>query len=156
MIARYVEQLLEDIRSSERMAEKRLQNLKKVDDLESDYFCYDEIDTFGVKLSNLFELDKIFFPERKILDEDQQKDIVEALTSLWKAYGLNPVFPKNVPVEVKYCQFRDHLDHVTTPVPGKTMDVELCDYLPEYCPFISWCPLAKTYRECQSSQMIML
>jgi len=148
MIARYIEQLLEDIHHSEMMAERRLRNFKKVDDLESDYFCDDEIDSFGVKISELFELDKIFFPNRKMLDENQMSQLVKAMESLWKAYGLNPVFPSNVTDEVKYCQFRDHLDHVISPISGKTMDVELCDYLPEYCPFYGWCPLAQMHKEC--------
>jgi len=156
MITRYIEQLLEDIHSSEMKAEKRLQNLKKVDDLDTDYFCEDEIDTFGVKLADLFELDKIFFPERRMLNGDHMDRIVEALTSLWMAYGLNPVFHRNAPVEVKYCQLRDHLDHVTTPVSGKIMDVELCDYLPEYCPFFDWCPLAKEYSKCHSNHTLVI
>jgi len=156
MITRYIEQLLEDIRNSEMLAGKRLQNLKKLDDLDTDYLCEDEIDSFGVKLSDLFELDKIFFPEKRMLDKNQMNQLVEALMSLWKAYGMNPVFPINVSVEIKYCQLRDHLDHVTMPVPGKVMDVELCDYLPEYCPFFDWCSLAKEYTKCQSNQMIMM
>jgi hypothetical protein len=158
MIERYIEQLLEDIRYSEEYAEKRLMNFKKVNDLEADCLFDEEIESFGIKLSDLFEMDKMFFPEKKMLDVQQMSQLVDAMESLWRSYGLNPVFPEDIPVEVKYCQLRDHLDHVTMPVPGKIMDVELCDYLPEYCPFFNWCPLAQIYNsnKCHTNHEIVI
>lgn len=141
MMDRYIEQLLDDIQYSASIAEKRLKNRNKLDNLEADYVFDDEIDAFGVKLSELFAIDKIFFPDRKRLSRKQISQLADAMEKLWKAYGLNPVFPDNVSDEVRYCQMREHLDHETYPVHGKVVDVELCDYLPEHCPFFNWCPL---------------
>ena len=139
---RYIEQLLEDIQYSASLAEGRLKNWNKFDNLDADCVFDDEVDTSGVKLSELFSIDKMFFPDRKRLNQKQISQLADAMEELWKAYGLNPVFPDNVSDEVRYCQMREHLDHETYPVYGKVVDVELCDYLPEHCPLFNWCPLA--------------
>ena len=154
IITRYIEQLIEDINRSETFAGERVDRFVNFNDLDSEFVCDDDIDSLGIKLSELFQIDKMFFPERKLLNAEQISLLINAMESLWRAYGLNPVFPPTATDEVKYCQFRDHLDHEVIPVSGKIMDVELCDYLPHHCPFFEWCPLAKEQNECTSKYIV--
>ncbi len=154
IMKRYVEQLLEDIKSSEALAAKRVERIVGFIDLESDYVSDDDIDSLGIKLSRLFHLDEMFFPERRFLNEEQISLLVNSLERLWKAYRLNPLFPPNATNEVKYCQFRNHLNHEVLPVSDNTMDVELCDYVPYYCPLFEWCPLVQDRNECSSKAVV--
>ena len=140
---RYIAQLLEDIHYSASIAEKRLKNRNKLDNLNADLVFDDEIDVFGIKLSELFGIEKIFFPDRKRLNREQISQLADSMEELWKAYGLNPIFPDNISDEVRYCQMREYLDYETFPDHGIVVDIELCDYLPKHCPFINWCPIAE-------------
>jgi hypothetical protein len=140
---RYVEQLIEDIRNSESKADSRISEIVEY----VDYFDYlpleEDSNLHGVKLSDLVDIDRIFFPDRLLLNDNHITMLVNAIDKLWKAYGLNPVFPDELPDNIKYCQFRNYLNQVVYPVKGKMVDIELCDYLPHQCPFGELCPVAE-------------
>jgi len=141
---RYIEQLLEDIKDSNKAAKKRVANITalRTTGEENEYNIIDDDNSLGIKLSELFNIEQVFFPERTLLDDGQISVLVEAIESLWKTYGLNPIFHEKLPVSLKYCQLRNYLSQIVYPVPGETVDVELCDYLPQHCPFAEECPVA--------------
>ncbi len=146
-MTRYVEQLHEDIRGAEEFAEKRVSEMFTTTQEEEYHISFDDDNSAGIIISELFELDQISFPERKHLNEEQISILVEAIESLWKAYGLNPLFEEGLPDESKYCQLRNYLNQKVYPVYGKMVDVELCDYNQHDCPFINWCTIATTQKE---------
>jgi hypothetical protein len=137
---RYVEQLLEDIGIARELASERLQKLV-MQASNDEYFVLCEDEETGVTLSELFGLEQFSFPKRSYLDQKEVTTLVDNITSLWKAYGLNPLFPATLPVEMKYCQMRSYLHQKVYPMLGGLVDVELCDYLPSQCPLAADCPL---------------
>lgn len=141
---RYIEQLLEDIKDSKKVAKKRVVNitaLRSGGEL-NEYNIIEDDNPTGIKLSDLFNIDQVFFPERCFLDNEQISVLTDAIESLWKAYGFNPIFHDKLPVSLRYSQFRNYLNQIVYPVPGEPVDVELCDYLPQHCPFAEECPVA--------------
>ena len=142
IMTRYLEQLLEDIKSAEEVADVRISDICSFNDGSQYHIINDDDYSTGVKISELFDLDQLFFPKRKLLDDEQISVLVVAIESLWEAYGLNPVFHDNISEEAKYCQLRNYLNHKVYPVSGKMVDVELCDYNQNDCPFIKWCSIA--------------
>ena len=147
VMTRYIEQILEDIRDAELLAVERVRNICSPKEDEEYHIVIDENSMGGIELSKLFDIDKIFFPEKNLLDSEQILVMVNAIESLWKAYGLNPVFHDNLPVEAKYCQLRNYLNQKVYPVSGRMVDVELCDYNQNDCPFINWCSIAEEQKE---------
>ncbi|NPA37217.1 MAG: hypothetical protein GXO47_10260 [Chlorobi bacterium] len=142
---RYVEQLIEDIRTSVITAEKRLDEISDFQEDEIFHFDVDDNSFHGIILSVLFDIDKMFFPELILLNDSHISVLVNEIEKLWRAYGLNPVFHDALPDSLKYCQFRNYMTHVVYPVKSKIVDVELCDYLPHQCPFGELCPVAESY-----------
>ena len=147
VMTRYVEQILEDIENAKSAADERVNTICASYDKDEYHVVIDEDNTGGIKLSMLFDIDKIFFPERNLLDNEQISAMNSAIESLWKAYGLNPVFHDNLPDESIYCQLRNYLDQKVYPVSGTMVDVELCDYNQNDCPFINWCSIAAEQKE---------
>jgi hypothetical protein len=147
VMTRYIEQILEDIRDAELLSVERVRNVCSPNEDEEYHIVIDENSTGGIKLSKLFDIDKIFFPEKSLLDSEQILVMVNAIESLWRAYGLNPVFHADLPEESKYCLLRNYLDQKVYPVYGNLVDVELCDYNQHDCPFINWCSVAADQKE---------
>ncbi len=144
---KYIEQILEDIENSKSAADKRVNAFCDSYDKDEYHIVVDEDNTGGIKLSKLFDIDLIFFPERNLLDNEQISDMVQAIESLWEAYGVNPIFHENLPMEARYCQLRNYLNHKVYPEYGKVVDVELCDYNENDCPFSDWCSVASEQME---------
>ena len=147
VMTRYVEQIIEDIREAKSVAEERVHTVCSSNNNDEYSIVVDEDNTGGIKLSKLFDIDQIFFPERNLLDNDQISAMVIELESLWKAYGLNPLFHDNMPTDVRYCQLRNYLNQKVYPVSGRMVDVELCDYNLNDCPFINWCSAASEQKD---------
>lgn len=154
VMTRYIEQILEDIENAKIVAEERVHAVCASNDKDEYNIVYDEDNTGGITLSKLFGIDKIFFPERSLLDDEQTLSMVNAIESLWNAYSLNPIFHENLPVDVKYCQLRNYLNHKVYPLPGDMVDVELCDYNQNDCPFINWCSISGEQTEGNSKTSI--
>lgn len=140
---RYVEQLLEDINLATLSASHRLTSYFSVGECESpvEYEIVNEIDEKdGVRVADLIGLDIFMFPKIEYLNEVEVKELVKEMITLWKVHGLNPIFAKCVPDQVKYCQLREYICEMVFPVMNDEVDIELCDHLPQYCPFAKTCP----------------
>lgn len=96
----------------------------------------------GLLFSDLTGLTTVMFPDDKQLTPEAMSRVVLALVSLYRSYGLNPVFHPQVSNRMKYAQMRDFCHQLVYPNPGEMVDVEFCDYRSGMCPYASDCHLA--------------
>jgi len=146
---RYVEQLMEDIDLAKRSAEIRLSSYFEREGSSAYHPVDEDFDEAGVKISELIGLEVFVFPKREYLGEVESLDLSQAMIELLKNYGFNPMFGSCVPIRIKYSLLRQAVNHRVYPAEDQMVDLELCDYLPQYCPFAAECPAhVQGRREC--------
>lgn len=145
-IKRYVEQLLGDLGEAKGKAEENL--FLFFDNAGSyEYLTISDDEEGGIKLSELVGMEKFLFPQLEYLNFLEARMLTDALIHVYRAYGFNPLFLHNVPYKIKYAQLRDYMSNIVYPCQEQLVDIEMCDYLPRYCPFVKICPVA-----CESGQ----
>jgi len=140
VMKRYVEQLMEDIELAKNSAEIRLSSYFESDQMAAYLPVVDESEEGGIKISELIGLEVFVFPKCEYLGEVESLDLTKALVILLKGYGFNPMFGSCVPNRIKYSLLRSAINHRVYPAENELVDLELCDYLPQYCPFAAECP----------------
>ena len=140
VMKRYVEQLIEDIDLAKSSAEIRLSSYFESDHSATYHPVVDDSDEAGIKISELIGLEVFTFPESEHLGEVEFLDLSNAMIALLQNYGFNPMFGSCVTNQVKYSLMRRAINHRVYPAENQMVDLELCDYLPQYCPFAAECP----------------
>jgi hypothetical protein len=87
-------------------------------------------------MSDLFGIDGHVFPSAEQLNEEQQKDIIDAILDLWLSFNIAADFPAVVPVTTLY-------NVLVNRWKGKpvnymsvgTLHLEFCHYDPTECPW---------------------
>lgn len=137
---RYVEQLMEDIDLAKKCAEIRLSSYFEGEGSNAYQLVEEGFDESGVKISELIGLEVFVFPKSEYLGEVEFMELSNAMIALLKNYGFNPMFGSCVPIRIKYSLLRQAINHRVYPAEDQMVDLELCDYLPQYCPFAAECP----------------
>ena len=140
VMKRYVEQLMEDINLAKSNAERRLSSYFECDHSAAYHLVDDESDEAGIRISDLIGLEVFVFPKSDHLGEGELLDLSNAMIALLQNYGFNPMFGSCVPHQIKYSLMRHAINHRVYPGENQMVDLELCDYLPQYCPFAAECP----------------
>jgi hypothetical protein len=113
-----------------------------------DFDLYHTDEHAGIKVADLIGIEKFFFPNVDYLTDDEAEEVVEEFMAVFNAYGLNPIFEKCVTARIKYGHFRHALAHQVFPVENQVVDVEMCDYLPQYCPMHELCMRYNSQKVC--------
>lgn len=135
---RYIEHLIEDLEKVRIESVERLRNFF-TSPVANDYELFQDEELDGVRLSELIGMEQFFFPNIDYLSDVETSEVVTALTKVYEAYGLNPIFEKCVNDRIKYGHLRIALEQEVYPVKDQVVDLEMCDYLPQYCPLYSLC-----------------
>jgi len=147
VMKRYIEQLVEDLEVSLDHAEQKL-SLFFDNSCCFGYFPIGDDEEGGIKVSDLIGLEKFVFPKVDYLNDSEAKELTIIMFKVYRAYGLNTIFSGCIPDKIKYGQLRDYMSHVVYPELNQLVDIEMCDYLPIYCPFASLCPSVQTTGQC--------
>ncbi|MCG8578729.1 MAG: hypothetical protein MI866_02355 [Bacteroidales bacterium] len=147
MMKRYLEQLIEDLREARAKSTHNLSLFFKVPEMH-DFDLYHNDEHAGIKVGDLIGMEKLFFPNVDYLTDSEAEKVVDEFYEVFKAYGLNPIFEVCVTAKVKYGHFRHALNHQVFPVNNQVVDVEMCDYLPQYCPMFELCMNYNSQRVC--------
>ena len=148
VMKRYVEQLMEDIDLAKRNAERRLSSYFECDHSAAYHLVDDESDEAGIKISDLIGLEVFVFPKSEHLREGELLDLSDAMIALLQNYGFNPMFGSYVPYQIKYSLMRRAFNHRVYPGENQMVDLELCDYLPQYCPLYNLCSHYNAHKVC--------
>lgn len=148
---RYVEQLVEDLEVTLENAGTKLSLFFDASD-DTDYFPITDEDEGGILISDLIGMEKFVFPKVDYLNDIEAYELSSIMVKVFIAYGLNPIFWNEVPDKIRYGQLRDYIDHVVYPEKGTLVDLEMCDYLPDHCPFASICPILSKRSTCCGSR----
>jgi hypothetical protein len=144
---RYIEHLIEDLEKVRMESVERLRNFF-TSPVASDYELYQDEELDGVKLSDLIGMEQFFFPNIDYLSDVEISEVVNALTRVYEAYGLNPIFENCVNDRIKYGHLRIALEQEVYPVKNQVVDLEMCDYLPQYCPLYNLCSHFNAHKVC--------
>ena len=144
---RYIEHLLEDLETLKIKAVHNLSTFYKVA-ISSDYELYHDDEHVGIKLADLIGMEQFFFPNIDYITDDEAEKIVVALIDVYHAHGFNPMFEQCVSDRIKYGHLRNGLNQQVFPVENQIVDVEMCDYLPQYCPFYLICSHHNAQKVC--------
>ncbi|MCU4155480.1 hypothetical protein J1N10_05795 [Carboxylicivirga sp. A043] len=138
MMKRYIEQLIEDLQEIRSKSTQNLSLFFKVPEMQ-DYDLYNDEEHEGIKVTDLIGMEKFFFPNVDYLTDAEAEVIVVEFENVFNAYGLNPIFEDCVTARIKYGHLRHALNHQVFPVENQMVDIEMCDYLPQYCPMHELC-----------------
>ncbi|WP_439183737.1 hypothetical protein [Carboxylicivirga taeanensis] len=144
---RYIEQLIEDLESIQLEALERLKRFFWVSEGDEYELVQDE-ELGGVKLSELIGIEQFCFPNIDYLSDFEVTEVVKTITKVLEAYGLNPIFERCVSDRIKYGHLRIALEQQVFPVKDQLVDLEMCDYLPQHCPFFQMCSLFNAHEVC--------
>ena len=145
---RYVEQLVEDLEVTLENAGTKLSLFFNTSD-STDYFPITDEEEGGILISDLIGMEKFVFPKVEYLNDIEARELSNLMIKVFNAYGLNPIFWNELSYKIRYGQLRDYIGHLVYPEKGTLVDLEMCDYLPDHCPFASICPvLGKTGKCC--------
>ena len=135
---RYIEQLLEDLENIKHHAEHNLSSVFNASDGNA-YDLFHDDESAGIKVGELIGIEQFFFPEIDYLSDGEVEKVADALNTVYRAHGLNPIFEQCVTHRIRYGHLRHGINHHVFPVENQVVDVEMCDYLPQYCPLFSLC-----------------
>ena len=144
---KYIKYLLEDledlkVKSNENL--DRFFNKTEASDLD----LYHNDDHSGVKVEDLIGMEQIYFPNIDYLTDLETDALVRSLHSVYIAHGLNPIFEKCVTNRIKYGHLRNGLRLQVFPISKQIVDLEMCDYLPQYCPLFDLCSSYNEHNVC--------
>lgn len=131
---------MEDIGFAKSNAEKRLSSYFENECSTTYQPVEDDFDEAGIKISELIGLEVFVFPKSEYLGEVEFLDLSNALIELLMNYGVNPIFASCVSNRIKYGLLRQAINYRVYLAEDHPVDLELCDYLPQYCPFAGECP----------------
>ena len=144
---RYIEQLLEDLERAKLAAKHNLSSVF-ADAEKSDYALFADEELVGINIGKLIGMEQFVFPDIDYLSDDEVEKVVTALLAVYKAHGLNPIFERCVTDRIRYGHLRYGINFQVFPVEGQIVDVEMCDYLPQYCPLYSLCSVHNKHKVC--------
>ncbi len=144
---RYIEHLLEDLEGIRRNAPGNLASFFNVSD-KQELDLYHVEDFSGVRLAELIGIEQVFFPNEDYLSDEEASKVVDELVTVYKSHGLNPLFEQCVSDRIKYGHLRHGLNQQVFPVYKQMVDIEMCDYLPEYCPLYELCSQLHNHPVC--------
>ncbi len=147
MMKRYIEQLLEDLNNIENAAGYNLKGVFNTPDGNAYEMCYDD-ELVGIKVGELIGMEQFFFPDIDYLTDIEVEKVVSALTAVYYSHGLNPIFESCVSDRIRYGHLRNGINYQVFPVENQIVDVEMCDYLPQYCPLYSLCSSYNKHQVC--------
>lgn len=144
---RYIEQLIEDLKSAALEAPDDPFDDLEMDDDEALEMELEEVDRFEngplEKLSDIVGIAKINLPNPERLTEDEMEKIVPELVKLLQAYNFYPEFPAKVPHGMLYKAIYNIWDDEFVPMTFGSIHIDFCDYNEEDCPFPGYCNLCK-------------
>ncbi len=144
---RYIEHLIEDLEKARMEAVDRLSQFFATP-VAADFEYVQDEELDGVKLSGLIGLEQLYFPDIDYLTDDEVSEVVMSFTQVYEAYGLNPIFESCVNDRIRYGHLRNALEHQVFPVRNQVVDLEMCDYLPKYCPLYDLCSHHNAHNVC--------
>ncbi|WP_430818006.1 hypothetical protein [Carboxylicivirga marina] len=147
MMKRYLEHLLEDLKELRLRATQNLALVFKIPEMNG-FDLYHNEEHSGIKVAELIGMEKFFFPNVDYLTDDEAEIVVGELIEVYKAHGLNPIFESCVSARIKYGHLRLSLNHQVFPVENQIVDIEMCDYLPQYCPLYDLCSHYNNHQVC--------
>lgn len=139
---RYIQQLIEDFREAARHVPEPSDFLDQEDPTnpaELEDIAQVERYLFGTpqKLSEILRIEKIVLPPLEKLTLAQAGLLSEEMTTLLGAYHFVPVFPENLPGDIRYRVLRDNWESEQVYVGAGDSYIEFCQYEPKECPFPS-------------------
>jgi len=144
---KYIKYLIEDLEEVKLRSMQKLSNVFNGSE-SSDFDLYHSDDHSGIKIGDLIGMEQFFFPKVDYLTDGEAEKVVEIFVGVYNAYGLNPIFENCVSDRIKYGHLRHSLNHQVFPVSNQVVDVEMCDYLPQYCPLYELCSAHNSHRVC--------
>ncbi len=144
---RYIEHLIEDIEEARLKAAKNLAMYFNVP-VPHDFDLYHDEEHTGIKVAELIGMEKYVFPNVDYLTDLEAEVVIKGFIAVYHAYGLNPIFEKCVTDRVMYGHLRHFLNYQVYPVENEIVDVEMCDYLPQYCPMHELCSNYNDHKVC--------
>ncbi len=137
---RYLEHLLEDIGQAKLMAKQNMAAyFEKAEGDGCDVSGDDGTEEEGIRISDLMGVEIFMFPQLEYLTKTEVDELVHHLLDLWQVYGLQALFVDGVSNEVKYSMLRSYSAERVYPNQFDYVDVEMCDHLPQSCPFVKLC-----------------
>jgi hypothetical protein len=86
-----------------------------------------------------FGLDPKQFPLSEQLSDEELGSLATSLCRLWAAFNFRPVFPDDTPGHILYPLLLNRMKEPAFVFSYGQMGVEFCNYVPEACPFGSFC-----------------
>ncbi len=144
---RYIEHLIEDL---EKVRFESVERMKSffTSPVANEYDLFQEEEQDGIKLSDLIGMEQFFFPNIDYLSDIEVSEVVTSMIKVFEAYGLNPIFESCVNDRIKYGHLRNSLEQEVYPVKDQSVDLEMCDYLPQYCPLYNLCSHYNAHKVC--------
>ena len=135
---RYIEQLVEDLRTAKQLAPKQKPQNEMNDEeiwdelTEIDRIIDEEPDQ---PLHNIFGIDPQSFPPPEKLTTEQAQMLSTEILELWAAFNIEPVYPENFPLEKLYPLLVTKFKKPFLYFPMGMTGIEFCNYEPKECPF---------------------
>lgn len=138
---RYVEQLIEDINIKIVDAPPVTDYSVILDETELEEILESEMspDIRKTTIAEVVGIEKMYLPPVEKLKKDDFHPLGDAVSRLWKAYHLHPMFPENVPPSLRYHCLREHWeDEIIADFNGEIC-IEVCNYDCDNCPLEKYC-----------------
>ena len=144
---KYIKYLLEDLEELRLRSGKNLESFFETTE-GTDFDLYHNDNHYGIKVGELFGMEQFFFPKVDYLTDKEAEVVVRSFTAVYNAHGLNPIFEKSVTDHIKDGHLRHALNHQVFPINNQIVDIEMCDYLPQYCPLYELCSNNNKHKVC--------
>lgn len=144
---RYVEQLIEDIKTATSMAPDDPFEEDELDEMEALEMELEEAERFvsgpQEKLADILGIPKNLLPAPERLNNDQKKSLNTVLIPLLKAFNFYPELPENLSEELIYKALYDIWNHEHVYMSSGHYYIEFCNYDEKDCPFPGFCDYCK-------------
>jgi len=138
---RYVEQLIDDINSRIAEAPAVTDYSVILDETELEEILETETssDVRKTTIADVVGIEKMFLPPVDKLGTNDFDPLGDAVSRLWKAFHLHPMFPDNVPLSLRYRCLREHWeDEIIADFNGEIC-IDICNYDCADCPLEAYC-----------------
>lgn len=138
---RYVEQLIEDINSRIADAPPVTDYSVILDEVELEEILATEesADVRKTTIAEVVGIERMFLPPVEKLKAADVTPLSDAVSRLWKAFHLHPMFPENVPLQLRYSCLREHWeDEIIADFNGEIC-IDICNYQCDNCPLEQYC-----------------
>ena len=130
---KYVNQLIGDLREAKKRPRPPKMSLPP--ELEFVRGAEEYLHGERYKMSQLFGLEKIQFPPKDKLTDEEMQALVDEIVALWLSFNFQPDFPEGLPLEYQYKILVDELDKETSHTTQGNLHIGFCTYDPDSCPF---------------------